>query len=82
MGLSLHPLSPQKGVVLMGSDDGGALEFFEKTGETRKETSDRMNQGAALGAARRGARTRFIFTQRVIQDIITMKSLILAQDER
>ena len=59
-----------------------ALEFFEKTGETRKETSDRMNQGAARGAARRGARTRFIFIQRVIQDIITMKSLILAQDER
>ena len=36
---------------------GLALEFFEKTGETRKETSDRMNQGAARGAARRGART-------------------------
>ena len=87
MALSLHPLSGRKGSGGGRGEGtrGTGKEFFE-TDETRKDTACRRPRVRLLA----GAGTDVEASpgkdkkreKRILQDIITMKSLILAQDER
>ena len=79
--LIFAPAFAAEGAGCWGAWTDGGAQFFDKVGETRKENEREENQEETMdgGARVKDNSRKDIFG---VKTLITMKSLILAQDER